>query len=162
MGSQDTRPAACLLIPEMRVDLLVHKALFGPGLGQHGFISIKMLLEGREQGGPSNIVPKKIKAFLSLYSWVLLRGRRNCGSEILKHTRKNNRISGAQKGLWRCQRGDLTVFKNCNKAVKAWMSFKWKSQIHLLFLESQRWGKATRVNKLGLRYLKKSKKKKKT
>lgn len=102
-----------------------------PGLGQHGFISIKMFLAGRGQGGPSSIMPKKLKAFPSLHSWVLLRGIRKGGSVFLKHHRKTNRISDAQELCW-CQRGDIMVFKNCNKAVKAWMSFKWKSQIHPL------------------------------
>lgn len=75
-------------------------------------------------------------------------------------TEKNNRISDAQKELHWCQRGDITVFRNHNKVLKAWTNFKWKSQIHPLFLESQRWGKATGVNKMGLRYLEKKVKKK--
>jgi len=48
------------------VDTFTERSTVCPGLGHHGLICIKILVAGRGQGGPS--VPKKFKAFASLYS----------------------------------------------------------------------------------------------
>lgn len=53
------------------MEIFIARSTVCPGLGHHGLIRIKILVAGRGRGGPSSNVPKKFKAFASLYSEFL-------------------------------------------------------------------------------------------
>lgn len=54
------------------MEIFTARSTVCPRLGHHGLICIKILVAGGGRGGPSSNVPKKFKAFASLYSEFFL------------------------------------------------------------------------------------------